>query len=128
MLSKIPDEMGSAMAQNLWNDSTPQGQAIWWLTEEDGFEVDPSDSEVLVQRYALAVIFYASGGKIREKKAWIHKAHFLSNMSVCHWNEIDEDDYHELGEITKYVGTKCTDGNSEVNTLFLSKFLKNEEP
>ena len=112
--------MGSTMAQNLWNDSTPQGKAIRWLAEEDGLEVDPSDSEVIVQRYALAVIFYATGGE-----TWIEKAHFLSNMSVCHWNERDEDDVEEH---TKYVGTKCTDGNSEVNTLLLGKFLKKEEP
>ena len=112
--------MESAMAQNLWNDSTPQGKAIWWLAEEDGLEVDPSDSEVLVQRYALAAIFYATGGE-----TWIAKAHFLSNMSVCDWNEIDDDeDYDYLS----YLGTDCTDGNSEVNTLNLRKFLKNEEP
>ena len=49
VLSKIPDGMGSSMAQNLWNDYTPQGKEIRWLAEEDGLEVDPSDSEVLVQ-------------------------------------------------------------------------------
>ena len=26
-------------------------------------------------------------------QTWIEKAHFLSNMSVFHWNEYDEDDY-----------------------------------
>ena len=111
--------MGSAMAQNLWNDSTPQGKAIWWLAEEDGLEVDPAESEVLVQRYALAVIFYATGGE-----TWIHKAHFLSNMSVCDWNERDDDKYND--HLYSHVGPDCTDGNSEVNTLSLGKFLKNE--
>ena len=121
MLSKPPDGMGSAMAQNLWNDSTPQVKAIWWLAEEDGFEVDPAESEVLVQRYYQAVIFYATGGE-----TWIDKAHFLSNMSVCHWNEFDDDDYSDYSY--SRLGTKCTDGNSEVNTLSLGNFLKNEEP
>ena len=87
MLSKIPDGMGSAMTQNLWNDSTPQGKAIRWIAEEDGLEVDPADNEVLVQRYSLAVFFYATGGE-----TWIHKAHFLSNTNFCHWNELDLDD------------------------------------
>ena len=113
--------MESAMAQNLWNDSTPQGKAMRWLAEEDGLEVDPSDSEVLVQRYALAVIFYATGGD-----TWIDKAHFLSNMSVFHWNELEEDDYDY--DYFSYLGTNCTDDNSEVNTLILGKFLKKEEP
>ena len=117
--------MGSAMAQNLWNDSTPQGKAIRWLAEEDGLVVDPADSEVLVQRYALAVIFYATGGE-----TWIDKAHFLSNMSVCHWNEDDvsDYDYNPTSYSYTYLGTNCTDGNSEVKTLSLGKFLKNEEP
>ena len=73
VLSKIPGGMESAMAQNMWNDSTPQVKAIRWLAEEDGLEVDPSDSEVLVQRYALAVIFCATGGKKRENKGWIKR-------------------------------------------------------
>ena len=51
------------MAQNLWNSSTPQGKSIWWLTEEDGLEVDPVDSKTVLERYALAVIFYATGGQ-----------------------------------------------------------------
>ena len=111
------------MAQNLWNDSTPQGKAIRWLAEEDGLEVYPADSEVLVQSYALAVIFYATGGE-----TWIEKAHFLSNMSVCHWNERDEYDPMRVHEVYLYLGTTCTDYNSEVNTLSLGKFLKNGEP
>ena len=80
--------MGSAMPQNLWNSSTSQGKAIWWLTEDDGLEVDPVDSNTVLERNSLAVIFYDTGGQ-----TWYEKAHFLSNMIVCHWNEYDEDDY-----------------------------------
>ena len=120
-MSKIPDGMGSSLAQNLWNDSTPQGKAIRWLAEEDGLEVYPAESELLVQMYALAVIFYATGGD-----TWTENSHFLSNMSVCHWKKRDEDDYDDYSY--SCVGTDCTDGNSEVNTFILDKFLKNEEP
>ena len=49
-------------------------------------------------------------------------------MSVCYWNEHEEDDNYYFGTTTTYLGTTCTDGNSEVNTLSLGKFLKNEEP
>ena len=62
VLSKSLSGMGSAMAQNLWNFSTPKEKSIWWLTEEYGLEVDPVDSKTVVERYALAVIFYATGG------------------------------------------------------------------
>ena len=118
MLSKIPNGMESAMAQNLWKDSTAQGKSIRWLAEEDGLEVDPAEIEVLVQRYDLAVIFYVTEGE-----TWIEKADFLSNMSVCDWNQLDEDDDYSY----LYSGTECTDGNTEVNPLNLGKFLKNEE-
>ena len=45
-------------------------------------------------------------------------------MSVCYWNELDDDDYTYIPSL----GTNCTDGNSEVKKLSLGKFLKNEEP
>ena len=76
----------------------------------------------MVEIYALSVIFYAIGGK-----TWIYKADFLSNMSICDWNEHDDDDDDDY-DYYSYLGTNCTDGNSEVNTLSLGKFLKNEEP
>ena len=70
----------------------------------------------LLERYALAVIFYVTEGH-----TWIEKAHFLSNMSVCHWNEYIEDD-SDFGAISRHVGKNCTYGSSEVNGLFLGKF------
>ena len=45
-------------------------------------------------------------------------------MSVCHWNEPDDEDGHSLS----FLGTNCPDGNSEVNELSLGKSLKNKEP
>ena len=44
-------------------------------------------------------------------------------MSVCHWNEPDEEDEFNVGH---FLGTHCPDGNSEVKTLSLGKSLKNE--
>ena len=42
-------------------------------------------------------------------------------MSVCHWNEYDEDDY-DYNPSSSYVGTKFTYGSSEFNGLYLGKF------
>ena len=74
------------------------------------------DSNTVLERNSLAVIFYDTGGQ-----TWYEKAHFLSNMIVCHWNEYDENDY-DYNPSSSYVGTNCTDGSSEVNGLFLGKF------
>ena len=131
---KNPRCNGNAMDKNLWNFSMPQGNAIWWLAEEVGLEVDPDDSEVLVHMYALAAIFYATGGE-----TWIHNDNLFSNMTVCHWNELDLDDQassHDFRTLNgtyvkcsaSYVGTKCTEGGSAVISLLLSKFLSNRDP
>ena len=74
------------------------------------------DSKIVVEIYSLDVIFYATGGH-----TWIYKAHFLSSMRVCHWNEIDEYDY-DYNPSSTYVGKNCTYGSSEVNGLFLGEF------
>ena len=42
-------------------------------------------------------------------------------MSVCHWNEYDEDD-SDLEPNSRHVGANCTDDSSEVDGLFLGKF------
>ena len=120
-LSKIPDGVESTIAQDLWNYSTPQGKEIWWITEEDGLEVGPVDIKTVLDRYALAVILYTIGGH-----KWIDKPHFLSNMIVCHWNEVDDDYFFYCS--STYIGTTCTCGNSEVITLNLSEILRNVEP
>ena len=54
-------------------------------------------------------------------QTWIEKARFLSNMSVCHWNEYDAD-YYDYNPSSIQVGTNCTDSISEVNGLYLGKF------
>ena len=64
----------------------------------------------MLERYTLAVIFYAKGGH-----TWRNKAHFLSNMSVCHYNEYD---YFTSTSSNVGTGAKCTAGSSEVNGLF----------
>ena len=54
------------------------------------------------------------------------KVSFLVKHEFLSLEKRDEDDYDDYSY--SYVGTDCTDGNSEVNTFILDKFLKNEEP
>ena len=124
--------MGSAMAQNLFNYSTPEGKEILWLVEDSVSEVDPADSEVLVQRDALAVIFYSTG--------WykcIDKAHFLSihyflslEWIIPRWPRWFDDRMIQYGTSVKcywsYVGKIFTEDGSEVDKLVLSKFWRRQ--
>ena len=74
--------MVSAMDRNICKLSTIQEKAIWWLTEEYGLEVYPVESNTVLERYTLDVILHNTGGQTCR-----NKAHLLSNMSVCHWND-----------------------------------------
>ena len=55
-----------------------------------------------------------------------HQAHSNDKHSCLTRTELDDDDYSD--DSYSHLGTNCTDGNSEVNTLILGKFSKNEEP
>ena len=46
-----------------------------------------------VQQDSVREIFPGCHLLCHRCQTWIKKAHFLSNMSVFHWNEYDEDDY-----------------------------------
>ena len=71
----------------------------------------------MVDRYTLDVIFYTTGAQ-----AWMNKDHFLSNMSVFHWNYYEEDEYDYGYNYSSYVGENCTDVSFEVNALILVNF------
>ena len=124
IMSEIIGGMGGFMAHHLRNISMPHGKAVWWVTDQNVLEIDTVDSNTVVERYALAVIFYAPGGY-----TWIYKSRFLSNMSVCHCNYYDKYDVSHLtesNEILNYVGTNFTEGIYRFKTLKLSKFLVKE--
>jgi Leucine-rich repeat (LRR) protein len=66
--------------QTLQDRSSPQYQAFVWLSqsENDGFPPFPSDK--LVQKYALATFYYATGGS-----NWLKKVGWLEYDNVCSW-------------------------------------------
>ena len=69
-------EIGAA----LYNSSTAQYKAFHFIAEYDKRKIHPDD-DLLIQRYALAVIFYATNGQ-----NWRYgNFHFLSGVHECHW-------------------------------------------
>ena len=90
---------------------SPQGKAVQWLAETDPAElpVPPTmeykDSFRFVQRYSLAVAFYAWGG-------WnTTEVPFLTGDNECNWNTGGE----------SAVGAQCNHHN-EVSSLNLRKY------
>jgi hypothetical protein len=87
------------------SSTSPQGMALSWMVRQH-FDVASTLPEVLVERYALATIYYASGGE-----EWANQYHFLSDsLHVCDW--------HGFQGIS---GVSCDEETSKVTSLTLSK-------
>eukprot|EP00956_Cyclotella_meneghiniana_P043208 scaffold258008_cov103-Cyclotella_meneghiniana.AAC.2 len=79
--------------------ATPQAQALNWMAYQDlhpglpfGFGHDEYAAKKLIQRYALAVTYYATNGP-----GWYNQINFLSEKDECEWNEISEQDGYFIG-------------------------------
>jgi hypothetical protein len=92
--------------------TSPQGKALDWLAYADEANLDLTTvrPSVLVERYALAVLYFGTNGPT----SWTNRYGFLNASSVCSW-------YEDLGS-DSYNGVSCQDGIS-VNALRLGKHL-----
>mmetsp|Transcript_26413 Transcript_26413/g.64362 ORF Transcript_26413/g.64362 Transcript_26413/m.64362 type:complete len:367 (-) Transcript_26413:119-1219(-) len=67
-------------------DDTPQGKALKWLKSDTGSKVDVTPAHIMVERYAMAIFYYATDGP-----NWEEQAGFLTQPSICEWwNTKDE--------------------------------------
>jgi hypothetical protein len=66
----------------LFNETTPQFQALEWLAFEDPamLPLKQTSTSILIGRYVLAVLYYSTGGP-----EWFDNMRFLSNYSYCDW-------------------------------------------
>lgn len=76
-------------SEELNNEHSPQYKALNWMSYEDlhpglGYLSVGSDETAVrktIQRYALAVTYYATNGP-----GWNYQLNFLSNKDECEWN------------------------------------------
>lgn len=105
----------------LTSKNSPQKKAAKWIADEDKMNMklpattNYEDAYKFVQRYALAVLYFAWEGD----KKWILNYQFLSEKDECDWNykykTTDSDDAFELG-------VKCND-DGEIDYLFMRKCI-----
>lgn len=78
------------------DQSSPQYRAFNWLAHNDAYRRNNLDSisdQELIDRYALAVLYYADLGL-----TWNNQLNFLSPVSACSWNNgIDSEDENAAG-------------------------------
>jgi hypothetical protein len=70
---------------------TPQRQAFYWLATDD--ELADFDHTETIQRYALAVFYYATNAKsttyTHKPEPWVDAFLWMSNAHVCEWRGIE---------------------------------------
>ena len=72
---------------DLQNSNTPQKNALDWIIHYDKRKLQ-SDSNHLIQRYILAVIYFSTGGNVLSKdNFWTvcGNLNFLSSVHECNW-------------------------------------------
>lgn len=65
--------------------SFPQFRSVQWLGERDPLRISPDDDDTtaLAQRYALACVYFATGG---DDGSWLDELNFLSGGHECEWH------------------------------------------
>jgi len=70
--------------ESLKNKKSPQYLAMDWIVNHDGANMTLTEVDKIIQRYALAVLYYSTQGK-----SWKHQLKFLSDKNVCEWKGFD---------------------------------------
>jgi hypothetical protein len=67
------------------SSSSPQAMAFDWIvnTDEAQLTVETSSALEITKRFAAATLYFATGGDT----SWISSLGFLSNDSICSWND-----------------------------------------
>ena len=78
---------GFSSAIDLQNKTSPQYLAAHWMADEDKLQLPIPDKlfggqRTFIQRYALAVLYFATGGP-----NWKYQMNFLRASDVCTWYE-----------------------------------------
>jgi hypothetical protein len=110
--------------EDLETAGSPQFFASRWIADEDLRDVDIPDSTEydvafrFVQRYILAVLYYATGGA-----DWKFDVGFLATRNECSWSFLLRADQAvpASGNDSWVMGVGCTD-EGEVNRIFLRKY------
>ena len=104
--------------QHFQDTTKPQHQAISWMADIDTFAYSIPESKKddgyfdFVQRYALAVLFYATNGR-----KWDNSSYFLKSTHACSWNY----EIPFIGNETMKVGVTC-DRMKEVTALIMRTY------
>lgn len=90
-------------SESLNSNSSPQLQAFNWLIKDD-FTTENTTSEKILQRYALAVLYFSTNGEGK----WAKKEDWVSHLDECDW-----------------YGVKCLDSQDEFTPVLEIRLDRN---
>jgi len=96
---------------SLKNVNSSAFRAYNWMLTSDSVSVTETSSEILKERFIVSLLYFATGGA-----TWTEQVKFLSDSSVCNWNNSEEND--EL-----MVGVGC-DLQSRVKQIVLGMYFQ----
>jgi Leucine-rich repeat (LRR) protein len=86
LLAEIKPLLSNESLTALDDPDSPQSLSLRWLLERSNFQAWPFHQQV--QRYAMATIYYATGGP-----SWSNGGHWLTDASECEWFQGSEGDF-----------------------------------
>ena len=108
---------GISSRRDLESESTPQYLATDWIAHEDELRLEipeaNSEADSFVQRYVLAVLYYALGGP-----NWKMTMDFLIEKSECSWFDFTGAD--DRFDPDSMLGVNCN-ANKIVNSITIRK-------
>lgn len=117
---------GLSTSDDLSDADSPQYKAAEWISDDDPLRVPIPEGEkesrtAFVERYALAVFFFATSGD-----EWAFNLGFVSGKLTCSWNRAIVSPGRNPGETQTFdVGAMCNTA-AEVTSLNLRKcFVSN---
>ncbi|KAL7487586.1 hypothetical protein ACHAW6_013176 [Cyclotella cf. meneghiniana] len=110
--------MNISGALTLDDEMTPQHRALVFLSDGDPLALDPNDataSTQLIQRYALAVLYYATEGA-----AWNHRIYWLTGQHECGWQFVVCAEIQDRANLTTSINATSKAIGEEADDVFLS--------
>ncbi|KAL3919540.1 MAG: hypothetical protein SGILL_003703 [Bacillariaceae sp.] len=86
---------GSLQRQVLENESSPQYLALKWIASVDGAQMEPSSPTFMLQRYALATLFFSTSksselqsGESVPDSTWNDQTNWMTGSGYCSWHGV----------------------------------------
>ena len=116
MRDHILDSGITSSADILDHPDSPQQMALHWLAKDDLANLD-TDHPFLLERYGLAVLYFATGGTTNQ---WETNDNWLSAKGICMWYGIECIPIDTKDQTKEVTTTKVYNGNAQVIGITLT--------